>query len=135
MFSSIAYAQSGTHEKIDLTDYSLEELVDLHNDVRAELADRLHLNEDSIIGRSCYTVGRDIKAGHYTFTVAETEESSSGNPNNYFEIYDPETQDILYNCLNTPVGATIVVSLTDGQEVEFSRFTCYVSVSNPVWAP
>ena len=56
VFSTIAYAQSGSHETIDLTEYSLEELIELHEDVRAELIDRLHLNEDALIGRGEYVV-------------------------------------------------------------------------------
>lgn len=132
VFSTIAYAQSGSHETIDLTEYSLEELIELHEDVRAELIDRLHLNEDALIGRGEYVVGKDIKAGTYTFTVTETDYDDGEAENGFYVKNEDGHYETTYN---VPVGEKIVLSLTDGQTLTIHKCICYVTISNPIWAP
>ena len=133
VFSTIAYAQSGSHEKIDLTEYSLEELIELHEDVRAELIDRLHLNEDALIGRGEYIVGKDIKAGTYTFTVTETDYDDEEIDNAFYL----QNSDGTYaaTAYDIPIGEKTVLSLTDGQTLKIQRCVCVVTISNPIWAP
>lgn len=133
VFSTIAYAQSGSHEKIDLTEYSLEELIELHEDVRAELIDRLHLNEDALIGRGEYVVGKDIKAGTYTFTVMETD-YRDGEADNAFYLENPDGH-YAATAYDVPIGEKTVLSLTDGQTFSIVGCVCCVMISNPIWAP
>ncbi len=133
VFSTIAYAQSGSHEKIDLTEYSLEELIELHEDVRAELIDRLHLNEDALIGRGEYVVGKDIKAGTYTFTVMETD-YRDGEADNAFYLENPDGH-YASTAYDVPIGEKTVLSLTDGQTFSIVGCVCCVTISNPIWAP
>ena len=137
VFSTIAYAQSSSHEKIDLTEYSLEELIELHEDVRAELADRLHLREENIIGRGRYVVGVDIKAGTYVLTVKETKTDGNGNPTNsikLFDVLEDGRTELFWINEDIPIGEHAIVSLADGQLICISC-VCYLSVDVPNWAP
>ena len=135
LFSSIAYAQSGNHDKIDLTDYSLEELVELNEEVHAELTERLYLGDDTLIGRSEYTVGTQIKPGNYTFTVVETESYDDGEPDNFIFVQDISSKEYPSTTYNAPLGGKVVLTLKEGQKLIISNCVCSVTVSNPIWAP
>jgi hypothetical protein len=135
VFSTIAYAQSGSHEKIDLTAFSLEELIELNDDVHAELADRLHLIEDTLIGRSEYIVGQQVKPGIYTLTVAESNMYEEGGENNSILVQDINDSKYLSTTYDAPVGGKVVLVLEEGQKLRISGCTCYLAISNPIWAP
>lgn len=133
-FSTVAYAYSGSRDTINLSDYSLDELIELHEEVRNELADRLHLNDDTLIGRSEYIVGKDIKPGIYTFTVAESD-IEDGEIDNLIFVQDLSTSKYPSTSYDVPVGERVVLSLEEGQKLIIQGCACYVSINNPIWAP
>ena len=140
IFSIGAYADNA---EIDLSEYSLEELLALYNAVRTELSSRLDLvDNNSLIGRGTYDVGKDIKAGTYVLTIYETDYYNSFDPprpNNSITIYlldeNGEEGSRLMWETGIPVGEHIVISLSEGQRLKISGCVCTIAVSEAVWAP
>ena len=121
-------------------EYSLEELLALYNAVRTELSSRLDLvDNNSLIGRGTYDVGKDIKAGTYVLTIYETDTYSDSDPNNSFRVFplDENGEEGSYLMWETgiPVGEHIVISLSEGQRLKISGCVCTIAVSEAVWAP
>ena len=138
LFCASAFAET---EDIDLSGYSTEELMALFAAVRSEITARFDLvDNNAIIGRGNYTVGRDIRAGRFVLTVYETEVYSfDGSPDNTVSIIATDENgddDYITTNYDSPVGAIIVVSLTEGQTLHISGCSCTIAeAGNAFWAP
>ena len=140
-FSLFPAAACAEAAETDLSGCSLEELITLFAAVRSELSARFDLVDNgSIIGRGNYTVGRDIRAGRFVLTVFETEVYSfNSSPNNTISIIasnENGEDDYITKNYDCPVGAIIVVSLTEGQTLRISGCSCTIAeAGNAFWAP
>ena len=126
--------KTATSPAIDLSSLSLEDLLQLHNDVRTEINNRLYLQDNTLIGRADYLVGRDIKPGTYLFTVVDSDKGKSGDIWNQIIIYDSDGE-VFYVENFSQVGSTKVFALSDGQELSIAGCTGYLSECSPDWAP
>ena len=77
LFSSIAYAQAVDHDKIDLSNYSDEELSNLYAQVADEMIKR-DLLKQHLYSKGEYIGGEDLPAGRYVVSAVDVFDSSIG---------------------------------------------------------
>lgn len=121
---------------IDLTTMSLEELIQLRNDVDTEISSRISSNNDTMY-QGAYVAGKDIAIGRYTFTALETSYLELFDTNDNFKSYrkDYKEEDrAYYNQMKE--GDVVTLNLEEGQVVNISRGSGLVTaISSPSWAP
>lgn len=106
MLLTVFTVAAGAPSGIDLTAYTLDELIEIRNAVIDEIDTRLEIDSSDEMYQGQYTVGTHIKAGTYLFTSTADYFS--------FHLYTDETQDDLICNTSLALGEQYYVELTDG---------------------
>ena len=127
-------------ESTDVSEMTTEDLISLYREIQIELASRIGLTETNQIGQGIYTVGKDIKAGTFSFICLESGEYDDGNQRNALYIYalgeDGVSQGkTLWSLYDTSLNATVTLSLSEGTILEIWNCSGLLTEIKPSWAP
>lgn len=133
----IPYASA---ESIDVSGMETEDLMDLYREIQIELASRVGLTESNQIGQGIYTVGKDIKAGTFSFICLESGEYDDGNQRNALYIYELEEDGIssgktIWYLYDTSLNAPVTLSLSEGTIFEIWNCSGILTEIQPSWVP
>lgn len=136
-----AYASS-----IDVTTLSDSELMELHEDIHDEFANREI--KDSIIHEGTYIVGKDIRAGHFSLTCVETSWSFGAilfETEEEYDLYFTEqengtkrTEAIEAHALSSTYvykSDVIDLNLEEGMVLMLRQGSAFIEETSPSWAP
>lgn len=127
-------------ESVDVSGMATEDLMDLYREIQVELASRIGLTEASQIGQGIYTVGKDIKAGTFSFICLESGKYDDGNPRNALYIYELGEDGIrpgktIWYLYDTSLNAPVTLSLSEGTIFEIWNCSGILTEIQPSWAP
>lgn len=127
-------------ESINASDMATEELMSLYREIQIELASRVGLTDTNQIGQGIYTVGKDIKAGTFSFTCLESGEYDSGGQRNAIYIYELGEDGIspgktLWYLYDTSLNAQVTLSLSEGTIFEIWNCSGILIEIEPSWVP
>ena len=124
---------------IELTLLSIDELIELHRLLIAEIEMRIG-GEPSMIGGGVYIAGKTIKAGTYILTCSE----AYGDVGMTIQMFESKSAHSLFlggvtsNLLcsqSLQVGQSMSVSLADGMVLVIESGMGIVEAVSPAWAP
>lgn len=121
-------------EGMDLSSMSVEELIQLHNQIDEILADKFKCELD-VIYPGTYVVGRDIKEGRYLLNCLRT-----GSVNYWIiTFYENEEEFKNRNSLtkeNLQIGDQVQINLSDGMVIKIGEGLGTISVvEKQPWEP
>lgn len=123
--SAVAVSESS---RMDLTVYTLEELIEIRNSVTDEINARLETESSDEMYQGEYIVGTHIKAGTYLFTSTANYFS--------FHLYSDDTKNDLICNESLSLGKQYYVELTDGMLIYVYNGKGTVTPwAKPSWAP
>ena len=127
----VAFALPALAEEADYKSMSTDELIALNQKIVDELTSRGEA-QAAPIGKGDYVVGKDIKAGTYTFTCTEP---SKRNDVTTVQVWNSDRSDCLIN-QSLELNETQYLPLVDGQvlSIYYGSGTIQPSVK-PSWAP
>lgn len=127
-------------ESVDVSAMTTEDLMNLYREIQIELASRIGLSETNQIGQGIYAVGKDIKAGTFSFTCLESGEYDDGSQRNALYIYALGEDGIsqgktLWYLYDTALNAQITLSLSEGTIFEIWNCSGILKEIEPSWVP
>lgn len=121
-------------EGVDLSSMSVEELIQLHNQIDEILADKFKCELD-VIYPGTYVVGRDIKEGRYILNCLKTGIVNFWIITFYENEEELENRNSLTN-ENLRIGDQVQINLIDGMVVEIDDGLGTISVvEKQPWEP
>lgn len=131
---------------IDVATLSDSELMELHEDIHDEFANRDL--KDSIIHEGTYVVGKDIRVGHFRLTCVSTSWSFGAivfETENDYNLYFTEKEDgtktseaIEAHALSSTYvykSDVIDLNLEEGMVLMLRQGSAFIEETNPSWAP
>lgn len=121
-------------EGMDLSSMSVEELIQLHNQIDEILADKFKC-ELGVIYPGIYVVGKDIKEGRYLLNCLKTGMVNFWIITLYENEDEFENRNRLYN-ENLEIGGQAQLNLTDGMVIEIHDGLGMITVAEKQpWEP
>lgn len=137
MILCIPYASA---ESINVSGMAIEDLMSLYREIQTELASRVDSFLPNQIGQGIYIVGKDIKAGTFSFICLESGKHDDGSQRNTLYIHELGEDGIrpgkrLWHLDNTSMNAPVTLSLSEGMVFEIWNCSGILTEIQPSWAP
>ena len=120
LFMSVGVAMA---DSIDLSGYTDEEIVELLNQVQAEVINR-HIEKTATLQKGTYVAGKDIPVGSYVYavTVLDIERFDDGFQYGTLSVRTPEDPEDespskLYEYVENTIAASYYITLDQGDKL------------------
>lgn len=138
-----ALSISGIAEVADLTNMSLEELINLRDDIGLEIDHRMGYDtgnpgfSDDKIGEGKYIVGKDIIEGRYDLICTISDMDDDGDARFYVSVREStdEGANLVDEFMFIPEGTMITFDLKEGNVLELRNGSGIIRQSSHSWAP
>lgn len=137
----LSFCAVASAEDLDLSSMNLDELVELHKLLDAEIDARIG-GKPSLIAGGVYTAGKTIKSGMYAITCSDVYNEDGMTIKMFtsqsaYMLYQNDTSSDYYVHLSLTLqkGQTMSVSLSDGMVLVIDGGVGMAEAFMPTWAP